>query len=85
MELKELKQKSKALEPCLRIGKSGLTESVINEVKAQLKRRKLIKLKLLKSCLDGSTKDILKKRLVEETGAKLISSIGFIIVLHKEK
>ena len=47
MELRELKKKAAKIEPTIRIGKAGLSNSTIEEIKKQLKGRKLIKIKLL--------------------------------------
>ena len=49
--MKELKKKAHGLNHILTIGKSGLTEPVIKEVKKKLKQKKLIKIKFLKSAL----------------------------------
>ncbi|MGB9636673.1 MAG: YhbY family RNA-binding protein, partial [Thermoplasmata archaeon] len=40
-------QKLNELEATVRVGKNGLTLSVINEIKKQLKKRKVIKIKFL--------------------------------------
>ena len=37
---KKLKEKAKTLEPVIRIGKNGLTESTIKEIKKQLNKKK---------------------------------------------
>jgi RNA-binding protein len=35
--------------PQIQVGKSGVTESLIAEIKAQLKRKKILKVRILKS------------------------------------
>ena len=44
-----LRSKAKRLEPVLRVGKGGLSNSLIEELKKVLNKRKLVKIKLLKS------------------------------------
>lgn len=83
ISLKELKNKARQLQPAVRIGKSGLTSSLINEIILQLKKKKLIKIKILKSAMDEIAKDELREVLLEKTGATLIASIGFVITLYK--
>ena len=78
---KELVERAKLLEPVLRIGKSGLTEGVIAEIKKQLKKKKLIKIKLLKGAL-GNRKE-LAKEIAAKTGSELVQQVGFVVVLHK--
>ena len=56
MTSKQLIERSKAIEPTIRIGKSGITESQIEEIKKQLKKRKLIKIKFLRSFIESNDK-----------------------------
>ena len=41
-ELNELKKKSRSLKPVMQVGKNGLSDNVINEIKHLLKKKKLI-------------------------------------------
>lgn len=79
----ELAEKGKKLEPILRIGKSGLTEGAIEEIKRQLKENKLIKVKLLKGCLENKDKKEFAKEVASKTDSELINQVGFVIVLYK--
>ena len=80
----ELVEKAKLLEPILRIGKSGLTEGVIKEIKVQLKQNKLIKIKLLKGALVEKDRKTLAKEIAEKTNSELIHQVGFVVVLYKK-
>ena len=40
---KELLRKGRQLEPSIRIGKNGFSDEMVKEIKAQLKKKKLIK------------------------------------------
>lgn len=84
MSLKhELAEKGKLLEPVLIIGKNGLNESVVKEIKLQLKKKKLIKVKYLRNALgDGSRKEFANK-IAEETDSELINAVGLVVVLKK--
>jgi len=87
MEQIQLKQKALSLKPIARIGKNGLNESVLAEIKKQLKKKHLIKIKILKSFLDENKLD--KKEfiidLAEKLDAQIIQKIGFVVVLYKNK
>jgi len=83
MNLKELKSKAKLLQPIVRIGKNGMDDNLITEIKKHLKKRKLIKIKMLKSFRDEKTKDVAKD-VAEKTGSELIDSVGFVFVLYKK-
>lgn len=84
MDIKEMKSKVMALEPLVRIGKSGLTDSVIGEIKKQLDQKKLIKIKLLKSFVGGKDRKAVVKEIVERTGSQLVHNVGFIVVISKK-
>ena len=83
MEISELKSKSKLLRPIVRIGKNGIDETQIDEIKKHLKKRKLIKIKLLKSSRKESIKEIAKE-VAEKTNSILVDVIGFVFVLYKK-
>ena len=85
MDKKLLKQKAKAIDPVVRIGKAGLNKSVLLEITQQLKCHKLIKIKLLKSCLSTQDRKKMAKEIVEQTGAELILLQGGVIALYKAK
>ncbi len=80
---KELVEKAKKLEPVMRIGKNGLTQGVIEEVKKQLMKKKLIKIKFLRHAIEGTDKKKIGEIVAEKTGAELIHQVGFVVVLYK--
>ena len=77
-----LRAKAKTLEPVVRIGKSGLTENIVKEINKNLSKRKLIKIKLLRSSYEDKGKFI--ESIVQATKSELIESIGNVIVLYRE-
>jgi len=84
ISLKELKTKAMNLEPIINVGKAGLTDSVIEEIKVQLKKRKLIKIKFLKSAIENKDKKQLAQELAEKTESNIIHKVGFVVVLYKK-
>ena len=82
-KLKELRKKAHDLKPVVSIGKNGLTDAVIQELKAALKRDGLIKVKLAGGAVDKYGKEGLLPRILEATGSELVEKKGFTIVLHK--
>ena len=81
--MKELRIKAKALNPIINIGKNGMTSEMVGHIKQLLKKRKLIKVKLLRSFLESMNKKEAAKKLCELTGAELIEQVGFVVVLYK--
>ena len=78
-----LKEKARLIPVTIHIGKSGLTEFVIDEIKTQLKKKKLIKIKFLSSLMKKEDKKKLFNELAEKTDSEVISCVGFVIVLYK--
>jgi len=56
-QLKKMRQESKILTPNINIGKNGLTDQVIKNIKEELSRHKLVKLKILQSYLSDKIKN----------------------------
>lgn len=67
----------------VRIGKAGMTEKVIEEVKKQLKKKKIIKVKFLKTGLTQDKKKMFEE-LAEKTESRIMHKVGFVVVLAKK-
>ena len=80
---KEMRKESKTLTPNILIGKNGLTNQVITNIKAELSRNKLVKLKILQSYLADKDKNEVFDDITEKTGAKIVQKIGFTITLTR--
>ena len=81
---KELRKKSQSIEPTVRIGKSGISDSQIKEIKKQLKTKKLVKIKFLKSFLDSNEKKEAIKKIALKTDSQVILAVGFTFTLYKK-
>lgn len=79
----ELRGQAAKIEPVTHIGKNGITPTLIEEIKRQLKDNKLIKVKLLKSAIEEMPRNEIAKALAERTGAELIEVKGNTVVLFK--
>ena len=82
-EIRALKVKVKTLTPILNLGKNGLSYPVVDEIKHLLKKKKLIKIKMLKSCFKDKDKKELAKEISEKTNSTLIEAVGNVVVLYK--
>ncbi|MBI4453107.1 YhbY family RNA-binding protein [Candidatus Woesearchaeota archaeon] len=83
MDIHLLKIKAKALSPLVRIGKAGLNEYVIEEIKKQLLLHKLVKIKLLKSSIHGEKREFVDE-LLTQTNSQLILLQGNMVTIYKE-
>jgi len=84
IEDKLLKKISMTLEPAVRVGKNGLTEGIIKEIEKHLKKKKIVKVKILNSFIEGKDKKELAEELAEKTNSRLIHAVGFTVTLYKE-
>lgn len=84
MNLKTLKAQSHHLECTVQIGKAGITDSIRDEIKRQLHKKKLVKVKLLKSAKTDSTKTI-ARNLAAQLGVQLVKEVGGTFTLYKSE
>lgn len=83
MNLKSLKAQSHELQPTVMVGKAGITDQTIAEINAQLKKKRLIKVKLLKSAREEMKQQA--KNLAATTNTTLVRQVGGIIILYRER
>lgn len=76
---KELMRRAVDLSPTVHVGKEGLDDGVVEEVRNQLKKKRLIKVKALPST-EGDAESV-AVFLAESTGAVVVDVRGSIIIL----
>ena len=76
--------KSNDLSVTLRVGKDGLTQAVVMELKDQLKSRELVKLKINKGVItDRRERDSIISELESSTGSVSVFARGNIAVFWR--
>jgi len=75
---KELMRRSNELSPTVHVGKEGLDQGLFDEITAQLKKNRLIKIKVLSNS-DDSAKEA-AEAIAEATGAVIVDVRGGTIV-----
>ncbi|MBN2458101.1 YhbY family RNA-binding protein [Candidatus Woesearchaeota archaeon] len=86
----ELKKKAAGLEPIIRIGKNGVNIGVIDELRMHLKKRKLVKIRVLRTALMDETRgkgniNRIAEEITESCSCRLVQIIGFNIIVCAEK
>jgi RNA-binding protein len=77
-----LKGMANTMDPLFQIGKNGVTENFVEQLKEALEARELIKIKVLNnSLLDAED---VAKELCDRAGCEFVQSIGSKIVVYKE-
>ena len=77
-----LKGLAMTMDPVINIGKSGLTPEVTEAVSEALEKRELIKVSVLKNCIDDPKE--IARVLGERTRSEVVQVIGKKIVLFKK-
>ena len=80
--MKEIKRIGADLKPTVHVGKDGITDSLIEEVKLQVKTRKVVKIRLLPA--SGDEKKVIAKEISERSGAILVDVRGSIVLLTQQ-
>lgn len=77
-----LKSMANTIEPLFQVGKNGLSDNFIIQVKEALEARELIKIKVLNNSLLDPTE--VARDLSEKTESEFVQSIGSKFVIYKE-
>lgn len=77
-----LRSKAHKLQPVIQVGKSIVTETVIDTVVKALQKRELIKISVLQNCL-AEPKEV-ASIIVQHADAQLVQVIGRVIILYKK-
>ena len=80
---KELRRRAVEIEPTVRVGKDGLSENLFEEIKAQLKNRRLIKVKILKNADCDS--DEVAAQIAEATDSIVVDVRGGVLILTDKR
>ena len=80
---KELMRRALEINPTVHVGKDGLKDSLYEEIKAQIKKNRLIKLKVLTNA-DSETKEV-ADAIAENTGSVVVDVRGSIVLLTDKR
>lgn len=71
-------------QPSVRIGKTGITPNIVEEIRAQLKKRKLVKIKINKGIYERDSRTQVWDYLAEETSSVIVLARGNVGVLWSQ-
>ncbi|DAC45479.1 MAG TPA: YhbY family RNA-binding protein [Candidatus Poseidoniales archaeon] len=74
---------SREFQPSIRIGKSGITENLIEEIDGQLSKRTLVKIKINRGLFERKDIDDVWAHLAQETNSTLVLARGNVGVLWR--
>lgn len=77
-----LRSLASTINPIYQIGKSGVTPELTKGVDEALEARELVKINILKNCMDDPRQ--MAEMLAERTGSQVVQIIGRKIVLFRQ-
>jgi RNA-binding protein len=77
-----LRSLANTLVPIFQVGKGGVNQNLITQVRDALEARELIKIQILNNCTEE--KEEVAQQLVRGAKAELVQIIGHVIILYKE-
>lgn len=77
-----LRAEAHHLSPIFQVGKGGVNDQMLTQIKEALEARELIKVRILDNCEEE--KQEVAEQLAQGTGAELVQLIGLTVVLYKQ-
>lgn len=77
-----LRAEAHHLDPIFQVGKGGVNEAMLVQIKQAINVRELLKVRILDNCEED--KNVVAEQLAEGTNAELVQLIGLTVVLYKE-
>jgi len=82
---RHVKHELKEEGPTIWVGKEGLTEGVAEQVEAQLNRTKMVKIRILRSALSGSTAKDIAAKTAAQVNAHVVEVRGHVFIIYRRK
>lgn len=76
-----LKGLAMTMEPCVHVGKASVTPELAASVEEAIEKRELIKIAVLKNCIDDSRE--IAETIAARTNSQVVQVIGKKIVLYR--
>jgi RNA-binding protein len=82
-QIQKKRAEAQQIDVSLQVGKNGVTPATVEELSAQLKKRKLVKVRLLPSSSESASPEEQVKALAEGTNSTLIETRGHTAVFFR--
>lgn len=80
---RHIKHKLKDEKPTIWIGKEGMTPQLLKEIDKQLEKKKMLKIKILKTALQNDKASNIAAIVAQQTEASLVEVRGHTFMLYK--
>ncbi len=82
--LRRLVERSGAMKPTIWIGKNGVTKTLIEQVVAQLKANKIVKLKVQKPVVESESMQEIVEKILKASNSSLVNIRGRTFTIFKQ-
>jgi len=82
---RRIKRELNVEKPTVWIGKEGATPQILNEISRQLDKKKMVKVKMLKTALKDEDAKNIASKIAQQTESVLIDVRGHTFILYKNK
>jgi RNA-binding protein len=82
---RRIKRKLNVEKPTVWVGKEGATSHILNEISKQLDKKKMVKVKMLKTALKDEDAKNVASKVAQQTESILIDVRGHTFILYKNR
>ena len=82
---RRIKRELNVEKPTVWIGKEGATSHILNEISRQLEKKKMVKVKMLKTALKDEDAKNVASKIAQQTESTLIDVRGHTFILYKNR
>ena len=82
---RKIKRELNVEKPTVWIGKEGATSHILNEISRQLEKKKMVKVKMLKTALKDEDAKNVASKIAQQTESILIDVRGHTFILYKNR
>ncbi len=82
---RRIKRQLSEEKPAIRIGRNRVSQKLLKEIEKRLEKKKIIKIKILHSALEGDEAKEIALRIAEQTEASLVEVRGHTFMLYKRR
>jgi len=80
---RRIKRELNVEKPTVWVGKEGATSHILNEISRQLEKKKMVKVKMLKTALKDEDAKNVASKVAQQTESILIDVRGHTFILYK--
>ena len=82
---RRIKRELNVEKPTVWVGKEGATLHILNEISRQLEKKKMVKVKMLKTALKDEDAKNVASKIAQQTESILIDVRGHTFILYKSR